>query len=120
MRYKTKPFEIEAIQFTGENWSEVQKFCGQHSARYNPLMDIDTFDHVESYWPSHTYDPQIIAVVWDYLHETWVGVRVKDFIIRGSRTEYYPCDPHVFESKYELIEEGNYDCHLPVPKEIDE
>jgi len=105
VKYRTKPFEIEAIQFTGDNWDEVQAFCGTHSASYNSLVDIETFDHVESYWPSYTYDPRIVAVVWDYLHETWVGVHANDFIIRGSRTEYYPCDPIVFHSKYEEIDE---------------
>ena len=107
MKYRTKPFEIEAIQFTGENWDEIQEFCGEHSASYNPLVDLPTFDHVESWWPSHTYEPDIVAVVWDYLHQTWVGVRINDFIIRGSRTEYYPCDPFVFDSKYELVQKAD-------------
>lgn len=157
MRYKTRPFEIEAIKFTGDNWTEVSNFAGFHTAGYNDTVSIANFDHVESYWPSMTYDPQIVAVVWDYLHETWVGVRVGDYIIRGMKGEFYPCDPEVFDSKYEpvyatggvvksgtsfqpdngfimpksvtkdygsetlnAIEEGNWDCQLPAPKEIDE
>lgn len=101
MKYKTKPFEIEAVQFTGDNWEELERFCGVHSASYNPFVDIPNFSPVENYWPSHTYSIDIVAVVWDYLHETWVGVHANDFIIRGSRKEYYPCDPIVFDSKYE-------------------
>lgn len=118
MRYKTKPFEIDAIQFTGDNWDAVQKFAGVRSAGWNPDVDIPNFTQAGTYaqWDDET----ITAEVYDYLHQTWVGVRDNDFIIKGSREEFYPCDPIVFESKYELIEEGNWDCKLPSPKEIDE
>lgn len=155
MRYKTKPFEVEAIQFTGNNWSEVNDFCGYRAASYDPDQDIPNFARAGTY--SMWEDRNIIAEVFDYLHQTWVGVRANDYIIKGSREEFYPCDPIVFESKYEpvyatggvvksgtsfqpdngfimpksvtkdygsevlnVIEEGNWDCQLPAPKEIDE
>lgn len=101
MKYRTKPFEIEAIQFTGTNFGEVQAFCGVRSARWNPDVDIQNFEHAGTY--ASWEDEEIVAEVYDYLHSTWVGVRAGDYIIRGSREEYYPCDPFVFNSKYELV-----------------
>lgn len=101
MRYKTKPFEVEAIQFTGNNWSEVNDFCGYRAASYDPNQDIPNFARAGTY--SMWEDRNIVAEVFDYLHQTWVGVRANDYIIKGSREEFYPCDPIVFESKYEPV-----------------
>jgi len=120
MKYRTKPFEIEAIKFTGDNWDEILKFVGSRRASDNSDYSIPNFAHVTDYWPAWEYDPEIISVVWDKLHSTWVGVRIGDYIIKGMKGEFYPCAAEVFEAKYELIEEGNWDCKLPVPKEIDE
>jgi len=100
-KYRTKAFEIEAIQFTGENWKEVQDFCGTHPAEYNEIYHLSTFDHVENWWP--ITETEIVAVVWDYIHETWVGVRVGDYIIKGMKGEFYPCCTEVFDAKYEEI-----------------
>jgi hypothetical protein len=117
-KYKTKPFEVEAVQFTGDNWDEIQAFCGVRTAPWNPDVDIPNFAQSGTY--AQWDDDNIVAEVFDYLHQTWVGVRANDYIIKGSREEFYPCDPIVFELKYQLIEEGNFDCHLPVPEGIDE
>lgn len=51
-----------------------------------------------------TDDPEIVAAVWDKLHSTEVGVKVGQWIIKGTKGEYYPCDPEVFEQKYERVE----------------
>jgi hypothetical protein len=66
MKYKSKPFEVEAVLFNGE---------------------------------------RIIAEVYDYLHDTWVGVKAGDYVIRGSKGEFYPCDPGVFHAKYEPVDD---------------
>lgn len=29
MRYKSRPIEVEAVQFDGDNWAEVIQFAGQ-------------------------------------------------------------------------------------------
>jgi hypothetical protein len=102
-RYRTKAFEIEAVQFTGENWKEVQDFCGTHPVGYNDTDVLPTFDHAENWWTQDSSETDIIAVVWDYIHETWVGVRKWDYIIKGMLHEFYPCTPRVFNTKYEEI-----------------
>lgn len=53
---------------------------------------------------TYRVDPDITAEVWDVLHSTWVGARVGQYIIKGVRQEFYPCDPDVFASTYEAVE----------------
>lgn len=95
--YKTKPFEVEAVLFTGKNFKEVQDFVGTREVE--PGWEICNF------CPAGTYvnwdEADIVAEVYDKF-SSWVGVKAGQYIIRGSKGEYYPCDPEVFESKYEL------------------
>lgn len=91
-KYRSKPTEIEAVLFDGENLEELQQFTGD---QFSLVAEEDRGD-----------DPDIIAQVFDTLHSTWVGVKDGQWIIKGTKGEFYPCDPDVFEQKYEkLIEE---------------
>lgn len=83
MRYRTKPLEIEAIQYRDvSSLTEIKQ----------EFEDIDI--HIGFQGPT----------VWDYLQLTWVLVNEGDYIIKGLNGEYYPCAPDVFERKYEPIE----------------
>ncbi len=42
--------------------------------------------------------------VFDELHDTWVKFELGDFIIKGTKGEFYPCKPDVFAQKYRLDE----------------
>lgn len=90
MRYRTKEFIIEAIRFTGDNELEVQGLAG---------LNFYLVDGNEDY----TEDPEIKASVYDKLHSTWVGVKVGQWIIKGMKGEFYPCDDEVFNAKYEAV-----------------
>lgn len=85
MKYKTKPVEIEAIQYLREeNISDVQDWFGKDNGRvffYNPDDN-------------------------EYYIETLEGkmkVSKGDYIVRGLKGEYYPVKPDIFEMKYELV-----------------
>lgn len=91
-KFRTKPFEIEAVQFDGENEAEVADFAGPEN-----FHAVDPEDRTD--------DPDCIATVFDKLHSTWVGVKKDQWIIRGQKGEYYPCDPEIFAAKYEEIVE---------------
>jgi hypothetical protein len=80
MRYKTKPCEIEAVQWTGENLTEILRFTN--------TQNIDITSGV----------PVIKTLEGDMVASTG------DYIIRGLRGEYYPCKPDVFQKKYEPCE----------------
>lgn len=86
MRFTTKPFIIDAIQWTGQNGQEIQEFVGEH-----PKYNIPAFN-----WLSNGD-----AEVWDHLQETWVHVHRNNWIIKGMKGEFYPCDNEVFQAKYE-------------------
>ncbi len=86
MRYRTKPFEIEAVQFTGDS--------GYVKAAF---PDVALKTHLE--FGEYVEDIK----VWDYLQETWVKVNMFDYVIKGMKGEFYPCAAEVFEAKYEAI-----------------
>ena len=79
-RYRTKPCEIEAIQWTGENLIELLDW-GQGNILWNDVDDlfIDTL-------------------------EGRLKADINDYIIKGLKGEFYPCKPDVFKKKYERID----------------
>lgn len=103
MRFRTKPFEIEAVLFTGENFGEVREFCGKRPAGYVKSLSLEIFNPIGVFILMD--DPEILASVYDELHSTHVGVKAGQWIIRGQKGEYYPCDPEIFEAKYEAVDE---------------
>lgn len=94
-RYRKLPVEIEAIQFTNgsdlENLIEVSDFA---PGKFALIQD-----------PDRSERPEITAEVYDYLHDTWVGVRDGDYIIKGLKGEYYPHDLMLFPLAYEEVAE---------------
>lgn len=89
-KYRTKPCEIEAIQWT-DNTKEIIDFC-QWQADYSVN---DTAWEVGKGQPSE-------KLVIHTLEGDMVASR-NDYIIKGLRGEFYPCKPDVFEKKYELL-----------------
>ena len=88
MKYRKKPVEIEAIQWTGDNYDEICKFVGKPLAfsampRDNsyPRLAIDTL-------------------------EGEMTATVNDYIIKGVKGECYPCKPDIFLQTYEEVKEG--------------
>lgn len=77
-RYRSKPVEIEAVQFTDK---------GTHPA-------------VESAFTP----PGRPAAYTVHSRQGWVNVDIGDWIIAESDgSGYYPCKPDVFEAKYEKV-----------------
>lgn len=98
-RFKKKPVVIEAIQYTGKNLADVQAFVG-----VIPDHDGNTLGFRTT--RAKAFNSQgIKAVVWDKLHGTWVGVADMQWVIKGVKGEFYPCDPEVLEETYD--EEGH-------------
>ena len=80
--YVKKPIPVEAVQFKA-NWDELLEFCGSN-LQY-------------SHWgfDDYTYE------VYDELHSTWIEFKPGDWIIKGIRGEFYPCEESVFAETYE-------------------
>ena len=85
--YTKKPVTVQAMKWTGDNTEEIREFTA------------DGFDPIDP----NEREPgsEIVAEVWDYLHSTWVGVKIGQWIIEGVQGEHYPCDDDVFTATYE-------------------
>ena len=86
MKYRKKPIVIEAIQWTGDNFNEIRKFC--------PIIKIP--------WSESKKSKGIINIP---TLEGTHGAERGDWIIKGVRGEFYPCKPDIFEATYEKVEE---------------
>ncbi|MFG3509689.1 hypothetical protein ACGF5F_29775 [Streptomyces sp. NPDC047821] len=78
-KYRKRPVEIEAIQFTG-NFSELEKFVGGDAEFRGGQLVIATLEGAMHASPN-------------------------DWIIRGVEGEFYPCKPDIFEATYEAVSE---------------
>ena len=88
MKYRKKPVEVEAVQWTGRNLAEILDFCP--TARYwYPQTHIEGCE-----------DMRLIIPTLEGDHVANDG----DFIIKGVKGEFYPCKPDIFEQTYEAIE----------------
>lgn len=90
MRYRSKPSEIEAVQWLGDNLEEVEAFGVKF--RYGPEA------------PSLA-DPLKIKAGKDGA-QGYVPVPLGHWIVRqpGDLSDHWPVDPVYFDSKYEEAE----------------
>jgi hypothetical protein len=102
LRYKTKPLEIEAVQFYDGNFGEIQRFVGKRQVDVDHW--IEAFDDVRNWWVD--IPTGIVAVVWVEPSKQWAGVKDGDYIVKDSNGDFYPCVNDIFEMKYEPIESG--------------
>lgn len=90
--FRKKPVVIVAIQWTGENLSEVLEFTGKH-----PSWD-KWFNSFEEYEAHVRADRSVFKIkTLEGTHEAAPG----DWIIRGVHGEHYPCKPDIFAKTYE-------------------
>jgi len=87
-RYRKKPVEIEAVQFTYNDLHEVKEF-----------IDKDYYGGIEQ---PPDKPSQLIIETDEGNHHAIEG----DWIIKGVNSEFYPCKPDVFEQTYEKVEEN--------------
>ena len=79
--YRKKPIPVEARQYTGDNFLELQDWSDDHVA----LSD---------------YNDDAICV---YTLEGPMWFDVGDYVIKGVRGEFYPCQKDIFEETYEKV-----------------
>ena len=96
-RYKTKPCEIEAIQWNGLNLEEIKAFVGESLI----------YDICDTAWEVGKGRPHVLMKIKTL--EGDMQTSEGDYIIKGLRGEFYPCKPDVFEKKYELSEQTDND-----------
>ena len=79
-KYRKKPVVIEAIQWVGNNLSEIDNFIGR------------SVDNKETTLVIHTLEGDMEASIGDY-------------IIKGVNGEFYPCKSDIFYKTYEEVTE---------------
>lgn len=80
-RYRKKPVIVEAVQWTGSNRQEINRFVG------SVLLTAPT--------------NSLIIKTLEGNH----FAKVNDFIIKGIHGEFYPCKPDIFMKTYEEVDE---------------
>lgn len=81
-KYRKKPIIIEAVQWTGDNFSEIKRFCvGAEQKKYyaQGAIQLPTIEGIMLAFPS-----------------AW--------IIKGIQGEFYPCKDDIFQETYERVE----------------
>lgn len=77
-----KPLEVQAVQWTGDNYDEICNFIGYYPTliygNFGPFLDIGLYGN-ENY------------------------VFTGDWIIRGANDEFYLCEPDIFEQTYDEV-----------------
>lgn len=86
MKFRKKPVVIDAVQWDGTNVSDVREFFGSFmSWRFNRNDE-----------PTGC----IYIVTLEGVHRADSG----DWIIKGTKGEFYPCKPDIFITIYEPSE----------------
>lgn len=82
MKYRKKPVEIEAMQFTDETKDQVFNFVTCNKEPYfkegKPILVIQTL-------------------------EGEMTAELGDYVIKGVNGEFYPCKSGIFEKTYEKV-----------------
>lgn len=77
-KYRKKPVTIEAIQWNGENLSEIRDFMRSTVETRGLVLIIPTL-------------------------EGDMYASLNDYIINGVNGEFYPCKPYIFAKTYEEV-----------------
>lgn len=84
--YTKIPLSIQAIQYTNRDDEETVAKIKEFTDEKFRTIDLHT--------------SVITAEVYGELHDTWVGVKNGDYIIRGIKGEFYPHDEKLFPQAY--------------------
>lgn len=87
MRFRKKPVEVDAAQFTHATAPAVTQWLTEHDAAY--MFHGDDFTG-EVYLEIYTLEGTMTA-------------QPGDWIIRGVQGEFYPVKPQIFAATYEQV-----------------
>ena len=81
MKFIKKPVAIEAIEWDGTNFSELQEWVGSDFGGIYDMTDSA---------------PSLVIKTLEGKHLARMG----DWIIKGVKGEFYPCKPDIFKQTY--------------------
>lgn len=117
--YRKRPVEIEALQFTGDNWEEMQEFCGTHRDT-DPTNEVP----IETFTPAGTnllpIDGNLNkAELWVQANESWLPIEPGEWVIH-DQLGFYPCKDKQFRETYDEVEDPDESFLLKLRREYDE
>lgn len=80
-KYEKKPVQVEALQWDGQNYQEVSDF----------LEEVVNGSVVLS-----SQSPEVFINTLEGIMKAKIG----DYIIKGVKGEFYPCDEEIFHLTY--------------------
>lgn len=98
-KFRKKPVVIEAIQFLGDNWIEVQAFTQTHTPDGEPEHLIQNFNEIGTYLVPVADAPHT-AELWVAANSQWLPVQPYEWILKDA-SGFYPCQPDRFLETYE-------------------
>ena len=95
MKYTKKPVEIDAVEWTGENYREMFEFLFDGNSPNTEFMCAEG----KNFYISHgKYGRTILTIkTLEGEHIASIG----DMIIKGVAGEFYPCKPDIFSRTYD-------------------
>lgn len=92
IRYKKRPVEIDAMKFDGYNFECIAlwaKFYGS-----DILWEEGSFDNMPTPFKEQIFIQTL---------EGNMAAKPGDYIIKGIRNEFYPCDGDIFRMTYDEV-----------------
>ena len=91
--FRKKPVEVQAIRWMGDNAAAIKEFVG---TRDNGETRFLLPSEISGVW-EHPH-------VFEENHAQWIAVLPGYWVIKGTRGEFYPCDPNAFADTFESAE----------------
>ena len=88
MKYRKKPVEVDAVQFTHESTNMLLGWIADEQGMATAHVNAEGRWDAIKVW---TLEGEMIA-------------QPGDWIIHGVAGEFYPCKPDIFEATYELVD----------------
>ena len=107
-KYRKRPVEVEAVQFTGTNHDDVAAFMGCDCG-------------VKAIKADCPYDHSLAGPRALFIRTLEGSMRADrgDWIIRGVKGEFYPCKPDIFAATYEPAQQHPVQVEgADLPKQI--
>ncbi len=83
MKFRKKPVVIEAVQWDGTNTIQIEEFINKGLRKQ---MDC--------------WNNKVVSLIIPTLEGEHIA-SINDWIIRGVKGEFYPCNPEIFEQTYD-------------------
>jgi len=107
MKYRKRPLEVEAIQWTGENFDDIWGFGGG-----SPDDACDESANPRIFQWGTGWDDELNQIPLNlrklsiHTPEGDMVAHTGDWIIKGIRGELYPCKDDIFRESYAPVEES--------------